>query len=54
MISWLQSKFTVLSFKSNKFDLKQEILLIRLLLNIENSLKNMCRIILQNTFLVPQ
>ena len=53
-MSWSQSKFNILSFKSNKFDLKHEILLIRRVLNIETSLKNMCSIIVQKTFLAPE
>ena len=37
--SWLQSEFIILSFKSHKFDMKQEILLIKYVLNIKTSLK---------------
>ena len=37
--SLCQSKFNILSFKSSKFDMKQEILLIKHVLNIETSLK---------------
>ena len=48
-----QSKFNILSFRSNKFDVKQEILLIKRVLNIE-TLKNMCYIALWNIFLVNQ
>ena len=40
MISWRQSKFDILSFKSNKLDLKHEISLIRRLLKeTRNSFK---------------
>ena len=35
--SWLQSKFNILSFISNNFDMKQEILLINYVLNIEKA-----------------
>ena len=38
--SWLQSTFNILSFKSNKFDMKHKILLIKHVLNIETSLRN--------------
>ena len=53
MIISCQSKFNFLSFKSSKFDLNHEILLIRRLLNIDTYLKTCC-IILQNTFLAPK
>ena len=53
MITWCQAKFDILSFKSKKFDLKLEILMIRHLLNIETYLKGMCCIILQNFFWCP-
>ena len=46
MIFWHHSEFNILSFNSNKFDLKNETLLIRHLLNIETFLKDMCCIIL--------